>query len=72
MRLKMTRSLLNWYDMWQILVSGAVGFLIGNLVNLVELGIIMRVLSEIRSVSACVKEMLKQFKNEGDQEKWLG
>jgi len=45
-------------------ISFIVGFLLGNILNLVELIFIGRIMKDIRI-------MLKQFKEEGKQDKWL-
>ena len=50
--------------MLQILGDTVLGFLIANIFNLVEMGMIYRVMKDMR-------EMLKQFKSEGTKDKWL-
>jgi hypothetical protein len=46
-------------------VGGALlGFITANILNLVELGILLRVMKDI-------KKMLNQFKSEGKSEEWL-
>ena len=46
-------------------LGGAVlGFIAANLLNFVELGILLKVMKDI-------KRMLKQFKLEGRDDKWL-
>lgn len=50
--------------MLQILGGALVGFVLANLINLVEVGMLWRVMKDVR-------EMLKQFKLEGKQDRWL-
>jgi len=45
-------------------ISFIAGFLLGNILNLIELIFIGRIMKDIRI-------MLKQFKEEGKQDKWL-
>ena len=46
---------MNWSAFW--------GAFLGTLINLLEVGLLLRILKEI-------KYMLKQFKAEGDPNKW--
>jgi hypothetical protein len=41
-----------------------VGFILSNLINFIELGMIMKMMKD-------VKEMLKEFRAEGKSDKWL-
>jgi len=50
--------------MLQVLGGAIAGFIIANLFNLIEMGMIYRVMKDMR-------EMLKQFKSEGTKDKWL-
>jgi len=45
-------------------ISFVVGFLLGNIVNFIELGVILKVSKDISS-------MLKQFKREGNPDSWI-
>ena len=45
-------------------ISFIVGFLLGNILNLIELIFLGKIMKDIR-------QMLKQFKEEGKQDKWL-
>ena len=45
-------------------ISFIVGFLLGNILNLIELIFLGKIMKDIRI-------MLKQFKEEGKQDKWL-
>lgn len=40
------------------------GFILSNLINFLELGMIMKMMRDVQN-------MLKQFKKEGETEKWL-
>ena len=44
--------------------SFIIGFLLGNIINFIELGVILK-------VSRDISEMLKQFKDEGNKGEWL-
>jgi len=50
--------------MLQILGGAVVGFVIANIFNLIEMGMIYKVMKDM-------KEMLKQFKLEGKTDRWL-
>ena len=44
--------------------SFIIGFLLGNIINFIELGVILKVSRDISS-------MLKQFKSEGNPDSWI-
>jgi len=44
--------------------SFVIGFLLGNIINFIELGVILK-------VSRDISEMLRQFKDEGSKGEWL-
>ena len=44
--------------------SFVLGFLLGNVINFIELGVILK-------VSRDISEMLRQFKDEGSKGEWL-
>ena len=44
--------------------SFVIGFLLGNVINFIELGMIMK-------VSRDIEKMLRQFKSEGQKDSWL-
>jgi len=50
--------------MLQILGGAVLGFVVANIFNLIEMGMIYRVMKDVR-------EMLKQFKSEGKTDRWL-
>ena len=50
--------------MWEKIGLIALGFLGANIINIIEVGILFRILKDI-------KQMLRQFKQEGKREKWL-
>jgi len=49
--------------MWEKIGFMALGFIGANIINIFEIGILFKILKEI-------KLMLRQFKEEGDPNKW--
>ena len=49
--------------MWEKIGFIALGFIGANIINIIEVGMLLRILKDI-------KQMLKQFKAEGDPTKW--
>jgi hypothetical protein len=53
-------------------LGGAIfAFILTNLINLIELGAILKVMRQVELQNKDMQEMLKQFKLEGEDSKWL-
>ena len=57
--------------MWKIIGSAALGFLLANIINFIEINMIMKVMKNSEKTSRNIEKMLKEFKLEGDDDKWM-
>lgn len=57
--------------MWKDVGLIAIGFLGANIINFIELGAILKVLKNSTKIMNSVEKMLRQFKEEGEDDEWL-
>lgn len=47
------------------------GALLGTLINLVEVGLVAKLIREVKTLSKDIQKMLREQKSEGEGDKWL-
>ena len=56
---------------WDNIISFVTGFFVANIINLIEVSMLVKITKDIKVLMDQLTKSMKEFKLEGEDDKWL-